>query len=149
MTKDDLKHLPDLRDELAVLASDIAKQEELVLKNEENKKCWTETVKMSSTDAACRSVISKVTSRAADTGDEARAKLELRRLRGEYRERGNEYDTLLTEVEVWLPTIGDWRVTQILRDRYVLGMSVREVAETLGYDEGSIRNRESLFWKNK
>jgi len=148
MTKDELKKIKALSDDLAVLGLHILRQENIVADFEENRKRFVDTVMMSSTDEACRPVESRVVSESTDPG-EPKAKQILSKLRAEYAEKAQEHSELLMEVELWIQTVPDWRLQRLFRLKYLENHSAKEIAELLGFEEGSIRNMESLFWKNK
>jgi len=148
MTKDELKAYTDLCDEISSLKISIARQKEIIRDYEADRKRWHETIIMSSTDEACRPVSSRVVSNAVDT-EEAHARELLRQDSQKLIVLIAERNSFLELIESWLANIPDWRIREIFRKRYVDGMSVKEVSMHMGYNEGSIKNRESLFWKNK
>ena len=145
MTKDDLKKLCDLRGELEAKERELADQEERGYQLYEKRKIWRESVLMSSTDAACRIVESRVDS--ADIAPkEIAVKVRVQQLKAELADTQERYDLLEAEVIAWLLTLDDWRIRDILKKRYLLGQSVKEVAGVLNYSENSIINWESRFW---
>jgi len=146
MTKDDLKRLKALQDGLAALAADIGRQEDIVLRIDESKHRWAETVMMSSPDEACRTVGSQVVSRAADSLDDVGAKRRLKQLRWEYLELECEYDAFLVEAEAWLITIPDLRLRRFLKLRYLENHDLQEVAEITHFAYQTVSNEISTFW---
>ena len=148
MTKDELKAFAAMNDEIDTLRADIERQKEAVREMAENRKKWHETIIMSSADEACRPVNSRVVSSAKGM-DEAQARNALDASTHKLLMLIGERNDIELGIQRWLDTIPDWRVREILRKRYVEGWPVKSIAAFMGFQEGSIMNKESLFWKNK
>ena len=148
MTKDELKQLSSIRADIDILKTRIVKAEEEYYKHHENRKRFTQTIMMSSTDEACRVIESRVDSSSIST-EESQAKRNLDILTAKLANTKRKESELKAEIEPWLETLPDWRIRTILQLRYIDGYNTDEIATCMRYDNGSIRNIEYQFWKNK
>ena len=148
-TKKDLKRLVVIGEEIEHQNRKIAKLEKKLYQYSENRPRSADTIMMSSTDVSCRVVKSQVVASAPPSQEEKRTKQEIIKTCHERDVLREEYDKMETEIKMWLASLDNRIVREILQGRYIERLSVAEVAKRLSYEEGSIRNKEALFWKDK
>jgi len=145
ISREALERLKKLRDDLALQERLVGQQENIVAKYKEDRKRFHQTIKMSSTDEACREVISKVESSSEDP-DEPEARKKLKRLEREKEEIEQEYDLILAAAKLWIQTIPDDRIRRILKLQYIENHSLQETADLANYSYQTVSNLISRFW---